>query len=213
MPARSVRKCAAHKARQRAPAKLGEAYYRELGVLRETTEHVRELERALGPLPVASEGGQALEIGCGASPYVGAILERGWGYLGVDASPWAVGWVRSRYGVEAEARTFESLPVEPRFGLVLAAHVLEHLVCAPAAIAHMAGMITPGGELWIVVPDDSDPVNPDHLWFWDLSTLLDHLRAAGLAVLGSAMYRIVHHENFLYVRVTNRFDDLVRGGT
>lgn len=205
---RSVVKCPHHRAMMRDPATLDAAYYAELGVVdadgrpRETA-HVAELVEALGELPPAPDpDALALEIGCGASPYVGAIRRAGWGYIGADGSPWAARWMRDTHGAVVYPAVFEELAAvlaPGGFGLILAAHVLEHLEDAPGAIRRAAGLLAPGGEMWVVVPDDSDLGNPDHLWFHRPETLRACALAAGLEVVREATRRYVAHENFLYL--------------
>lgn len=196
---RSVTKCAAHRRAYRDPATLDERYYRDLGVFGETA-HLAELLEALGPFPAASGDRQALEIGCGCSPYAGAIKAAGWRYVGIDASPWAAEWTRDRWGVSTLAEPLESFDFLQPCGLILAAHVLEHLDDAPGEVRKLARALAPGGELWVIVPDDSDLCNPDHLWFFTEATLRATVEAAGLSVVGLSVFRRVRHERFIYCR-------------
>src|SRR3982751_3168697 len=77
---RRVLTCSRHMRDHRAPETLGEAYYTELGLLDHgmlrQTNHVAELTEALGPIPSPKDNDQALEIGCGASPYAGVLIEQ-----------------------------------------------------------------------------------------------------------------------------------------
>lgn len=78
--------------------------------------------------------------------------------------------------------------------------MIEHLDDAPAAIAGLAGMLTPGGELWIVIPDDSDPCNPDHVWFFAEASLRRAVELAGLVVARMRSFRRIAREEFIYCR-------------
>jgi len=198
---RSVSRCPAHAAGRRDPATLDEAYYRSLGALDADApeRYVGELTEALGEIPVAPPGGKAMEIGCGASPYVGAIRDAGWRYFGADPSPWAVGWLVDQ-GVEAACTGLEGVGGFLFPALILAAHSLEHMADAPAAVRKCADLLTPGGELWLIVPDDSDLLNPDHVWFFTPATLRSCLEAAGLAVVRLEVRRRVEKELFIYAR-------------
>lgn len=213
---RSVTKCAKHRAERRDPATLGEAYYRENGALDADApgRYVGELVEALGELPRAAEKleNNALEIGCGASPYVEAMDRRGWIYHGLDASRWAAEFMRTETGYRIACASFEAMDFEEpwspepdewlpdRFGLILAAHVFEHLDDAPAAIARAARLLAPGGELWIVVPDDQDLCNPDHIYFFSPETLRACVEAAGLTVERMEVRRYIAREQFIYCR-------------
>jgi SAM-dependent methyltransferase len=200
---RSVEKCPTHKAAYREPADLGEAYYRELGIMACDARglHLAQLADAMGLIPLAGKGARAVEIGCGASSYAGAIRDAGYSYLGLDQSRWACEWTAATYGVETIETAFgpDALTLGS-FDLVFAAHVLEHFGEAPAAVDLMAGLLTHGGELWLIVPDDSDPLNPDHLWFFDERTLRGCLERAGLQVVTLVSRKHIEREAFIYAR-------------
>ncbi len=202
---RSVEKCAIHKAARRDPGCLDRTYFRELGVFRDGIPlcrlHVGQLHEALGAFPPAPEGGAAaLEIGPGVSFYAGALIRAGYDYHAVEPSPWAADWLDEVYGDCAIRAPLEAMPARPGFALILAAHCLEHTIDAPAAIKRCAAMLVPGGELWIVVPDDGDPVNPDHNWYFDQDSLGKCIEAADLTVERQEVRRYVPQEQFLYCR-------------
>jgi SAM-dependent methyltransferase len=212
---RSVSKCPGHVAAQRDPAALGLAYYAEMNVfadgIPQCDRYTDQLTEALGPFP---PGGSVVEVGCGASMYARSILAAGNRYTGIEPSAWAARWTRETYGVEVLEAPVES--IEPRLGqtLVIAAHVVEHLADGPGAFARFGEWLVPGGQLWVVVPDDSDPLNPDHLWFFNPATLRTCVERAGFAVELLETRRVVEWENFLYCRARKigRSDQDVAGG-
>lgn len=201
---KSTFKCPEHKALQRDPATLGEAYYAAFGLVKDgkpqKTDHVYQLVEALGGFTDFECPGPALEIGCGASPYVDAILAVGHEYFGVDASPWAAKWTHETYGVATACGEFEGIPLGYDYRLILAAHVLEHVDDAPRAIINLARRLSEKGELWLIVPDDSDPTNPDHKWFFTPDTLRACVESAGLVVEKMAVRRYIEREQFIYAR-------------
>jgi SAM-dependent methyltransferase len=203
---RSVVKCPRHRAGYRDPETLDESYYAELGVIKDgrlqSTKHVEELTEALGEIPSSPDCfASALEIGAGVTPYGDIIESKGWVYLTIEPSRWAAEYLGKRYGrlsvMEAE---FESVEEDAVFGLILAAHCFEHMRDAPGAIAKCSRLLYGGGELLIIVPDDSDPFNADHLWYFTPETLRATVEATGLVVERFAAFRRVKHETFLYVR-------------
>jgi SAM-dependent methyltransferase len=197
----SVSKCGYHQRHQRDPGSLDGGYYAELRIVEGA--HVREIERALGPFPPAPKGGKVLEVGCGASPYAPALKNLGWDYVGVDASPWAARWTANRWGVRTEVSTIEDYHLDGgSYSLVLAAHCLEHVQDSPGTVRRLADALEPSGQLWVVVPDDTDQTNPDHLWFYTAGGLARAVEAAGLLVERLAVLRIVAHERFVYLRAT-----------
>jgi hypothetical protein len=203
---RSESKCAAHRAESREAGTLGRRYYRDIGSLdREApARYVGELVEALGPLPTGP--GLAVEVGCGASPYAGAIRDAGWQYVGIDRSRWGCGWTAKRWGVEAEPVAWEDYEPPRPPGLILCAHAVEHMAEGPFQLGRMAVRLAPGGELWIVVPDDEDPLNPDHLWFPNADALRGRFEAWGLEVLRLASIRRIARESFLYARARRPAD-------
>jgi 2-polyprenyl-3-methyl-5-hydroxy-6-metoxy-1,4-benzoquinol methylase len=187
----------------------GHAYYRSLGavdavgapanIARYIGELVEALEDSgeLSKIPV----GQCLEIGCGASPYVPWLREKGMNYFGIDPDLWAVSWMRSTYDVEVARLCFEDLQ-DPgiRYHLVLAAHCFEHMSDAPNMIKKAASLLRPGGKLLIIIPNDSDPTNPDHQWFFNIESLARTMTLSGLRQddLVIVERQIVKHEKFMY---------------
>lgn len=202
---RSITKCSRHRKDMQSPYDLGEKYYTDLGVLKDgalvSTAYVEELVEALGPIEQPRRNTTALEVGCGISPYVPAIQHAGWTYTGVDASKWAADWTSRKWNVSVTRGDWETMIwYRPTVGMILAAHCLEHMSYAPEALALMAEYIIPGGVLYLIVPDDSDPTNPDHLWFFDINTLRACVESTGLLVERLVLRRIVKRENFLYCR-------------
>lgn len=202
---RSVAKCPKHRREHHDPATLDEAYYRENGALDADApvRYVGELVEALGELPEPSrQPAFAMEIGCGVSPYAGTLRALGYAYFGIDASPWAVAWMRRAFGQNAAGvADFESLRLsQGNYALILAAHVFEHLSYASTALQHAADCLAPGGELWLIVPDDEDQCNPDHLWFADESGWRRLVEAAGLVVERSTTIRRIERESFVYLK-------------
>lgn len=203
----SIGKCARHRALMRDPATLDEAYYAELGVIRDgrlaETRHVAEMAEALGDFegPIEHDAQVALEVGCGVSPYTGRLRDAGWVYAGVEVSPWAADWMRRNHSALIVRSSWEAFDAAKKpFGLILAAHVLEHLPDAPAGLVKMADMLEPGGVLYLLVPDDSDPLNPDHLWFFAPESLRRCVELAGLTIEALEARQIVPRERFLYCR-------------
>lgn len=195
--------CDGHKREQTDIAKAGEEYYGEFGVVRDgkplTSAHVAELTEALGPIPQATRPDSfALEVGAGASPYVEAIRAAGYHYWPMEPNPWAVQWLMKHHNCPVIFNAFEDSTLLGPVDFILAAHVLEHLDDAPAAILQCANLLRTAGQFWIVVPDDSDPVNPDHKWMFTRESLRICINNAGLEIIRLEVRRHVEHENFIY---------------
>lgn len=215
---KSILKCDHHKSLQREIGELGEEYYRELGSATGVPPHVAEFEDCFGKIePVNPDRPFALEIGSGASHYVPMITDAGWFYCACEPSRWARQWMMRKYGdrwLDLCCSTWEQFSIDDcllgdracgggnswQFGMILSAHSLEHMIDAPDALEKMAGFLTPGGVLYIICPDDSDPVNPDHLWFFSTASLDVSIQRAGLIVESMQARRRVEHENFIYCK-------------
>lgn len=189
----------------REPATLDARYYEELGILKDgkfqPTAHVEQLTEALGGMPSPRGGSRdALEVGPGVSPYARTLVALGWHYFTVEPSRWAVDFMMRVVGPHLGWSGLDRVAETTMFGFILAAHVFEHLEDAPGAIAKCSRLLEPGGEFWVIVPDDGDPVNPDHLWVFRPETLRSCLESAGLIVDRMAVRKYVAHENFIYAR-------------
>jgi SAM-dependent methyltransferase len=207
---RRVGMCPGHRAGACDPAGLGESYYAENHAIEggsmPTERYVGQLVDALGPIPPSLAGlGPCLEIGSGASPYAPHLVGLGFTYIGADVSRWANAWMRERFPGPSYAFVdvdLERSPPPPGgpYGFVLAAHSLEHLGRTPDLLREVRDSLAPGGELWVVVPDDQDPLNPDHVWTFTPDSLGCCVRAAGLDVLAVTVRRHVEREKFIYLR-------------
>lgn len=206
----SVSKCAKHLRAMRDPSALGREYYEELGTIADKKlkelPHVAQLVDALGELPRARKATPtpwALEIGCGTSPYADAIKKNGYVYWGIDSSKWVSGWMLETYKVHVHTGDFETAKFSHRsYDLILCAHAFEHMLLAPSAIHKAASLLVPGGQLWVIVPDDSDPLNADHLWFFTEATLRATIERAGLVVDRLVSRKHIERENFIYARAS-----------
>jgi SAM-dependent methyltransferase len=199
--------CKGHRKQSISPEYLGQTYYEALHAIQDgipqCPRYIGELMETLGEFPAANWS-YALEIGPGASMYCPAILKKGYVYVAVEPSEWAAKWTEGAFDVKVYVGDFETFKFPVAFDLILAAHSLEHMVDAPGAIRKCADLLVSEGELWIVIPDDSDPVNPDHAWAFNMENLTHLLGDCGFDIVRSEVRKRVAHENFLYIRATKR---------
>lgn len=206
---RSYEKCPNHvEARRTQPT--GERYYRSLGVLdvrggvrsdhyeQELLDGITELPGPISPYP------RALEVGGGLSPYVPMLTKAGYSYTLIEPDVWAAEETIRRFGGRHHVGLLEDVVTADSrmigvFDLVLCCHALEHMADAPKAVLTLRDLLVPGGHLVVIVPDDSDLTNPDHLWFFTPESLYSVLTAAGLEVKTVQVRKVVERENFIYV--------------
>lgn len=210
MITRSVRKCEFHVAELKNQP-TGEAYYRQLDVIdpdgnTRFDRYVTQMETALRqpfPPPPPAVGGrpiaEALEVGCGVSPYVRAVVDAGYRYTGVEPDEWGA----TRTVIDGADSMFTekfdgSLFASDTFGLILAAHSLEHVEDAPGMLRQFFRILAPGGHLVLLVPDDTDLTNPDHLWFFTEATLAMTLARLGFKGEKLVALQVVPKEKFIY---------------
>lgn len=203
---RSLSKCNKHLSKQQKIEDLSQRYYESLGVLKDgefqPTNHVKELEENLGKIVPASRlpSTSGLEIGGGASPYVKDVfLNRGYTYTGLEPSRWAGEFLREKYpSTHMVSDTLEQFKTDKKFSLILSAHSLEHMVDALYALKKMSNLLETGGLLYLVIPDNSDLVNPDHYWFFTPESIVYHIRQSGMEVIRQSVSQYVPKEKFIY---------------
>lgn len=201
---RSVLKCPFHKSRM---GRGGADYY--LNELkgsktddrweREFVYALKQLER---PLLQAGPYDKVLEIGAGIGLYCDWLQRLGYQYNALEMDKWACEWMRkNREGVQIYDLTFEEFlqyEVRQTYPLILAAHVIEHFKHAPQMIQEMFKLLVPGGRALLLIPNDEDKANPDHLWFFSKDDFQRVLERVGFEDVRIMTQRIVKHEDFLY---------------
>jgi len=202
---KSKSKCRQHLESQREVGALDARYYRELGAIDENNLplshiYIKEFKECLGSLPIyRGENPRALEIGCGCSMYAPMYMESGYSYIGVEPSKWAAEWMKLTHECSVIEGSFEDILFErSSFAAVLAAHSLEHMKDAPAVVKKVYDILAVRGRFDIIIPNDEDPLNPDHLWFFNMTTLRTLLYRSGFVVNTMVQRKRIERESFIY---------------
>jgi hypothetical protein len=200
---RSISKCGFHTEHRYDPEKRDLFYYKEVGSIGEDgipqfSKYIDELQRGYSPKDMSylARGASFLELGPGLGMYIPLFLSAGGTYLGVDESAFSVNWIRSLFYVPVTQQDAETICDEWRFDCVFAAHLLEHTKDAPAMLKKMHTIARE--RLYLIVPDDQDPVNPDHQWFFTKDSLYKILRRTGFKNIRIKIQKIVPQEDFMY---------------
>lgn len=138
-----------------------------------------------------------LELGCGLGPYVSYFLAGKWSYEAVERGFFAFHWVKKTFYVPiVNGSVEEYLSSRAGFHCIFAAHLFEHLENMPKVLRQCFDRVTE--RLYLIVPDDGDPTNPDHYWFFTQETLKALLEKIGFARVRMQMRKRVPQENFIY---------------
>jgi 2-polyprenyl-3-methyl-5-hydroxy-6-metoxy-1,4-benzoquinol methylase len=136
--------------------------------------------------------GTVLDVGCGSGEALDVACQRGWSGVGVE--PVEVSAARARsLGLDVRACTLADAALPPAsFDVVVAWHVLEHMLDPVAFLAELARYARPGGLIAVEVPNwrhrlrrargpDWEQLRPlEHVVHFSPSTLSRTMRRAGL---------------------------------
>ncbi|RMG07237.1 MAG: class I SAM-dependent methyltransferase [Planctomycetota bacterium] len=103
------------------------------------------------------EGSPVFEAGAGLGLNLLPFLEAGAEVEGVEPNRAWRRFARERLGLPLGPERLEDLAPEPRFGLVLAVHVLEHLRSPRRGLRRLRGLLAPGGKLYVECPNIAAP--------------------------------------------------------
>jgi len=151
---------------------------------------------------IKEEGGlngkSVLEVGCGYGRFLSECRKCGALITGVDPHPRAVASAKRYYdidiiGKEIEEAARENLVPAGSFDFIFTFEVLEHIKNPGAFLSVLRGLLKPGGLLFISTPNLSFyflvkntgwfiESYPEHLTFFEISTLRDTLGRYGFKV-------------------------------
>jgi len=199
-----LHKCVNHKPRQHDGATY---YLHELGgVVAGIPKHTLvagEFQTALQmmgvTLPLVQPAThRALDIGAGIGHYGSWLLRLGYSYEALEPFDWAGKYIEGCLGGPVHRCGFDELEApDGSYQLIVAGHCLEHLPDARVSLDKMLRLLDPQGWLLILIPDDTDLGNPDHLWFFKERTLTMWLEERDCEVK-SVVRSIVPWEKFMY---------------
>ena len=205
---RNVHKCDFHvQWSKEHPQGNSEFYFKDIGALDSVgipqfQNHIKEFHNAFDELGIdlSGRGRALLEVGFGLGQYIPLFLAHDWVYAGIECADYAYSWASAVYGpaVTLIQQKFEHFHDNTLYHTIFGSHAFEHMVDAPAMLKKAHSLLTSHGQLWLILPDDGDPTNPDHLWFFNEDTLKGFLKSIGFVNVRSTMRKIVAQENFIY---------------
>lgn len=153
------------------------------------------------PMPISSRRPLALDVGSGPGGFLSVAMTRGWNAIGLELSEVAAKYSREHGHTVLERGLLDDDPELPSgaFELVHLNEVLEHLPDPRAALARIWDILSPGGVVCIMVPNDYNVFQramrdsgqqqpywvapPHHLNYFDGRSLAGLLRRCGFALL------------------------------
>jgi 2-polyprenyl-3-methyl-5-hydroxy-6-metoxy-1,4-benzoquinol methylase len=98
-------------------------------------------------------GGRTLDFGAGSGEFVSAMLDAGFDAHGFEPGAIYASHARERLGERMLASGWRDVIFAGEFDLVTCMSVLEHLGTPVEALQAMVSWLTPGGKVFIMVPD------------------------------------------------------------
>jgi SAM-dependent methyltransferase len=128
-------------------------------------------------LPRQSTGTRLLDVGAGGGEFVYLARRRGYDARGIEPNVGYSEFAQSAYGVEVRTAGLEAAG-DTHADVVTMFHVFEHMAHPRDALTRIAGILSPGGHLFIEVPNilqaDASPHNTyfrAHLYYYSRHTL------------------------------------------
>jgi SAM-dependent methyltransferase len=98
--------------------------------------------------------GRFLDLGCWVGFMLVEARGRGWDVTGVEPSEFAAEFARKEFNLDIlEQDLFSAELPKNAFDCIVLGDVIEHLTDPVAALAHIATLLTPGGVLYMTLPD------------------------------------------------------------
>jgi 2-polyprenyl-3-methyl-5-hydroxy-6-metoxy-1,4-benzoquinol methylase len=130
------------------------------------------LERTVG----AAAGRELLDVGCGDGGFLAVGRARGWSVRGLDPLPDSAAAAREQRGLDVVTGTLADYGApEPRFDVVSALHVLEHISSAHEFLRALAAWVRPGGHVMIEVPNFASVARKRRMANWSGYRPLEHV--------------------------------------
>lgn len=180
---------------------------------RETLRAIARAEGFLAALPVPE---RTLDVGAGAGFFAYALKRFGVEIDGIEPNAAYAAFARERLGLERIRTGFlEDLPANGHYQRITLNHVLEHLPDPRAALRQMHGLLAPGGELLLEVPNIEARYHaPGHVFHIGHLHWFNPATIEALALqcgFGARERRLVHGTAHINLRLVRRESEAEAG--
>jgi SAM-dependent methyltransferase len=143
---------------------------------------------------IPSQDSRILEIGCATGGLLKVLADLGFRELvGTDPSPACIRAASKFYGITGFPATLFTVPVrKQRYDFVILTGVMEHIRDLDTAIKHFQRLVSPGGRVYLEVPDASryeatqdapfQEFSVEHINFFSRNSLSNLMVARGFQV-------------------------------
>ena len=134
--------------------------------------------------PYLATTSSVCEVGCGRGALLSKLQREGYVNLrGVEPSADCVRFVRETYGIDVVTGTADSIPFGGGFDLMIATHVLEHVVNVRDSVQEFARKTNDAGMVYVEVPDIEGYDTLSESTALDYITFYEHINHFGIASL------------------------------
>lgn len=185
--------------------------------LGEEANHRATFRRRIRALPPPARSRRLLDVGAAAGFFVAEAASAGWSAVGLEPNPTMVAHARTALGLEVSEGTLESATLSPgSFEAVTLWEVIEHIPAPREMVGAIFELLEPGGFLALSTPDAGSRVAriagrrwlgwrkvPEHLYFFDRSSLRRLLTSVGFDIVRMRYVSIVVPVAYAWERLTS----------
>ena len=161
-------------------------------LIRESTRHAGDAVRFFRTRAGRDLGEVSLlEIGCGLGHFLSLARDAGVRVLGIEMEGPYADYATGRLGLPVVQTRVEDLPADQHVDVIAAFHVIEHLEDPAAVLRGLHARLSPGGRLFIEVPDimaawqipPREFLRQEHFYNFSIQTLTALLLHTGFRVV------------------------------
>jgi 2-polyprenyl-3-methyl-5-hydroxy-6-metoxy-1,4-benzoquinol methylase len=145
------------------------------------------------------KGSLVLEVGCGAGGILEFFRQQGYKVLGIDLGEEYLAYGRMQYGLDLRQLSLSELDPEEKPGLIIYAHVFEHILDLPKELTQISRISSDSTQLYIEVPglknvrsmydyDFLEYFQNAHTYHFSLTTLRNILSGNGFKLVHGNEY-------------------------